>query len=208
MARIIGCLDGIHRRRIRGWALDSVAPLRRLQVELVVESQGRIAISSADHYRADVYKSGLGDGYCGFSIDGAKLAEGSLVRVFCLRPHVELATASQMAGSKPPLERNGVILHLDEPVGLPCLTGWAKSRTSPEVRRHLVLRIGNRAICQQKATLYRAESVAGDSDGFHGFALPLPQYSEDVVIEDALTRTEFPIHEHAATNCRDLSSSG
>jgi len=207
MARIVGCVDGILRRRIRGWALDTIAPLRRLQVELLVEPQGRIAVASADHYRAGVYKSGLGDGYCGFSIDAAKLVGSSTYHVFCIRPLVELAAASQSIGTSVAFERNGVILHLDGPVGLSRLTGWAKSRKNPEVRRRLTLRLRGRVLAHGRATLYRADSAGDGSDGFHGFALPFPHELDDVVIEDALTGTDFPLREHVPTNCSDLSSS-
>lgn len=193
MAHIVGWIDGIFRGRVRGWVLDSTAPLRRVHVELIAPTEGRVAVACADHYRADVYKGGLSDGYCGFSIDAARVMAGASYRVFSIRPQVELTAASSPLGKQVRLERNGVMLHLDKPVRPPCLTGWAKCLKDPEVRRDLTLRWRGRALCRQKATLYRSASVAGGSDGFHGFALPLPELLEDLIVEDVLTGTEFSI---------------
>src|SRR5471032_808414 len=95
VGRIVGRIDGERHDRFCGWAFDRREPRRRLVVFIRTEP-GVGVFELADRYRADVHQSGLGDGYCGFSVPLQRLGDIRNVRVFCSSPRIELR------GRKPP----------------------------------------------------------------------------------------------------------
>lgn len=62
---LTGCLDGIHRRFIHGWAWDSAFPQKKVVVLLKVNG---VAVGSAiaNRFRPDLVGAGVGDGRHGF----------------------------------------------------------------------------------------------------------------------------------------------
>ena len=167
--------DGVQLGRIHGWAFDPAHPTARLVMEVVSPSGARVS-AVADRYRADVHKSGLGDGYCGFAIPLDRLGDAAGLRIFCRHPRMELARSAPPAtGNRPVLvQRRSYVLHLDNrPPGTP-LTGWAVDWDCPDRRRLLQLQSGGGTVIRQRATLFRGDLRNSRSDGYLGFALPSP----------------------------------
>ena len=196
---VVGWVDGVHRGQIRGWALDPAAPTSRLIVEAVGEKGQLIARVLADRYRADVHKAGYGDGHHGFAVRFDDLIAPGKARFLCRRSNIELPGELRCAVSVPgkhgtrTIERAGYFLHLDRLPGGSCLTGWAVDRRSPDERRQLRLRAGRRPLAVQRATLFRPDSIERNSDGFHGFSLPLPSDTGGLYVDDMASGLEFRI---------------
>lgn len=192
---VVGWVDGVHRGQIRGWALAPAAPTSRLIVEAVGEHGEPIARVLADRYRADVHKAGYGDGHHGFAIRYDDLLAAGKARFLCGRSRIELPGAAYILGKQgaKTFERASYVLHLDRLPGGPSLTGWAVDRRNPGERRQLRLRAGRQPLAEQRATLFRPDSVERNSDGFHGFSLPLPSDTGGLFVDDLATGLEFRI---------------
>lgn len=175
--QIRGSLDGTSRGRLHGWVLDRAAPFRRLAVEVQAPTGKRVTLL-ADRYRADVHQSGLGDGYCGFSMPLQRLGTNGPVRVACADPRVELGVivVSHSPPVAPPptvFEQASYILIVDAPIGSKHISGWAADRACPTSRRMLRLRDNGRILAQQRATMFRGDAARSLADGYHGFWFPL-----------------------------------
>lgn len=172
---LAGGYDGIRADRIHGWAFDPARPATRLVVEAVSLSGIRVQ-AIADRYRADVHKSGWGDGYSGFAIPLGQLGDTAGLRIFCCHPKVELPGPATLPKRGRPVrvQRKSYVLHLDDrPPGTP-LTGWAVDWDCPDRRRMLLLRSETGQAVRQRATQFRADIRNSRSDGYLGFSLPTP----------------------------------
>ena len=196
---VIGWVDGVSRGRLQGWAFCRPYPLRRLTVDISTAT-GRRLVIVADRYRADLQRSGLGDGYYGFSVPLQRLCDSGRVRIATRAPYFELGIVNPWEGP-PANARGGAIfrrewysLQIDRPLGPAYVTGWAISCPSTNYRRVLRLRQGGKVLAQQRATLYRSELAVGDCDGYHGFALALPLGSRrSLAVEDADSGSLFAL---------------
>lgn len=63
----VGHLDGVAEQRVRGWAWDSSAPMRRLELEVCVDGVSCLRFV-ADQMRKDLAQIGYGDGRHGFDV--------------------------------------------------------------------------------------------------------------------------------------------
>lgn len=191
---VVGCVDGMHRGHARGWAMDLAEPTSRLTVRMLDPSGRMIAQGLADHYRADVQKAGYGDGHYGFAlpVGGAHGIEAA--KFSCGEPSVELPQSSSKPrrGAKI-FRRGGYILCLDGAAAGPVLTGWAVDRHRPEERRVIRLRADGQSLAEQRATLFRRDSIETGSDGFHGFSLPRPPHRSPQFVDDLASGLEFRI---------------
>lgn len=192
---VVGSVDGIHRGQLRGWAMDLAEPTSRLIVQVVDDSGETIARLLADRYRADVQKAGYGDGHHGFAMQVVGPRTIAKARFFCGQPITELPQPKLVPGNPDTriLERADYVLCLDQGPARPCLTGWAVDRRHPEERRTLRLRTGQQPLAEQRATLFRPDSIERGSDGFHGFSLPLPSNTDRLFVEDLAGGLEFRI---------------
>lgn len=196
--RIRGSLDGLSRGRLHGWVLDPAAPLRRLTIEVQAPTGKRVTLL-ADRYRADVHQSGLGDGYCGFSVPLQHLGTSGPVRVACTDPQVELGVIdvshSPSATLAPMIfEQAAYILSVDMPIGPKHISGWAANRACPTSRRMLRLHGNGRTLAQQRATLFRSDAATFLADGYHGFWLSLPTTTaKRLCLDDIATGSTFLI---------------
>lgn len=192
---VVGWVDGVHRGKVHGWTLDPAAPTSRLIVEAVGEQGQPIARVLADRYRADLHKAGYGDGHYGFAVRYDDLTAAGKARFLCGRARIELPGAASIPGRQGArtFERAGYVLHLDHKPGGPCLTGWAVDRRNPEIRRQLRLRTGRQPLAEQRATLFRPDSIDRNSDGFYGFSLPLPSDTGGLFVDDLASGLEFRI---------------
>ena len=193
--RIVGSIDGVHRGHTRGWAFDLAEPTSRLSIRMVDASGGVIAHVLADRYRADVQKAGYGDGHYGFAVPISDLAVVETARFLCGRLGAELPKPGSNTGhiASRTFVRGGYVLCLDQRPTGPSLTGWAIDRHHPQERRIIRLRAGQQTLAEQRATLYRRDSVEGSSDGFHGFSLPVPANTGALFLVDLASGLEFGI---------------
>ena len=192
---VVGCVDGIHRGQIRGWAMDLAKPTSRLVVQVADESGEVIARLLADRYRADVQKAGYGDGHHGFAMQVVSPDAIGKARFFCGQPLTELSRPKPVPKNPRAriFERGDYTLCLDQLSAGLSLTGWAIDRNHPEERRKIRLRAGRQALAEQRATLFRLDSIERGGDGFHGFTLPLPSDIENLFVEDLAGGLEFRI---------------
>jgi hypothetical protein len=172
---VAGGYDGVRAGRIHGWAFDSARPTARLVVEAVSLSGARVQVI-ADRYRADVHKSGWGDGYSGFAIPLGGLGDDAGVRVFCCCPKIELPGPASLPKRGRPIrvQRRSYTLHLDERQPGAPLTGWAVDWDCPDRRRVLLLQSKTGHAVRQRATQFRDDIRNPRSDGYLGFSLPAP----------------------------------
>ncbi len=176
--------------------MDLAKPTSRLVVEVADESGEVIARLLADRYRADVQKAGYGDGHHGFAMQIVSPDAIGKARFFCGRPLTELSRPKLVPGrptTRTTFEHADYVLCLDQGLAAPCLTGWAIDRRHPEERRKLRLRAGRQPLAEQKATLFRPDSIERGSDGFHGFSLPLPSNTDHLFVEDLAGGLDFRI---------------
>lgn len=190
---IVGGIDGLHRGHVRGWAIDLAEPTSRLAIRMVAPSGDLIAHALADRYRADVQKAGYGDGHCGFAVPVSSLPVVETARFLCGKLGTELPRPSAGTPAHRTYDRVGYVLYLDQRPTGPSLTGWAIDRQHPEERRLIRLRAGRQTLAEQRATLYRRDSMEANSDGFHGFSLPLPSRTGRLFIDDLASGLEFGI---------------
>lgn len=199
VGRIVGSIDGERHDRFCGWAFDRHNPRRRLVVSIGATPGIRI-LELADRYRADVQKSGLCDGYCGFSVPLDRLGDRRGIRVFCTFPRVELHDPNTSRRLQSParsmmFQRGTYTLQLDEMRPDRVISGWALDIASPEIRRPLVLRRDRLIVRSQRATLYRPELVDYQRDGFHGFSLTLPGPQKvSLTLEDEMLGVAFQLN--------------
>lgn len=192
--RIVGNVDGLHRGRVRGWATDLDEPVSRLTIRMMDTSGMVIARGVADRYRADVQKAGYGDGYYGFALPASDAEMARAARFVCEKDGIGLP--SPLLGREGALKtfrRGSYILCLDKSGAEPTLAGWALDRNQPKERRLLCLRTERNILGEQRATLYRPDSIDGQGDGFHGFCLPVPRYSGALFLEDVVSGLAFRI---------------
>lgn len=196
--RITGSLDGVSRGRVHGWAIDRTAPFRRLTVEIQTFSGDRVAVL-ADRYRADVHRdTGLGDGYCGFSVPLHRLRGGRPIRIASRDPSFVLGMidfsrlpTTAAADQSIVFEHGSFIMAVDQPSG-GHISGWAASKASPTSRRLLRLHSHGRIVAQQRATLFREGAATWLPDGYHGFLFSVPAaITSDLVLEDIETGLTF-----------------
>jgi hypothetical protein len=130
----------------------------------------------ADRYRADVHKSGWGDGYSGFAIPLDRLGDTAGLRVFCCHPRAELpgSTTLPKGGRAVVVQRHSYMLHLDDRLPGTPLTGWAVDWNCPDRRRLLQLQSAAGSVVRRRATLFREDIRNSRSDGYLGFVLPPP----------------------------------
>lgn len=197
--RIVGCLDGASRDRLHGWVIERTNPFRRLTVGVTPEF-GAPIIVQADRYRADVHQTGIGDGYCGFSIPLRRFGGRGLVHIACVDPMAKVGTIDL---SSPPMTasaeaatfaRDAFLLKVDPLVSRDRIAGWAADGSRPASRRVLRLRVGGRELAQQRATLFREDATKFGGDGFHGFCFSVPPaLGGSAVLEDVETGLEFMV---------------
>lgn len=191
---IVGCVDGLHRGQVRGWAMDADKPGSRLMVRMVDASGAVIAHGLADRYRADVQKAGYGDGYYGFALPVAGAEAVRSARFVCGSTGTELPKPSPgHRRAAKTIQKGSYTLYLDGAAAGPVLTGWAVDRHCPKERRLLCLRADRKLLGEQRATLYRPDAIDAGSDGFHGFCLPLPRPGSDLLLEDVVSGLAFGI---------------
>lgn len=192
--RVVGCVDGFHHGKARGWAMDPDEPTSRLVVRMVDASGSLIGQGLADRYRADVQKAGYGDGYYGFALPVAGATVASAARFLCGKLGTDLPRPPPKLGSSAAIFRRGTYtLWLDQPAAGPVISGWAVERHQPAGRRLLCLRGDRKVLCEQRATLYRPDSIEGGSDGFHGFSMPRPRDTIQLFLSDVVSGLEFRI---------------
>jgi hypothetical protein len=172
---LIGSYDGVRLGRVHGWAFDPAHPTERIVVEAVSLSGARVP-AVADRYRADVHKSGWGDGYSGFAIPVDRLGDAEGLRIFCCHPSAELPgpATGPKAGRPLRAQRQSYMLHLDDRRPGAPLTGWAVDWDCPDRRRLLQFQGEAGNVVRQRATLFRADMRSSRSDGYLGFSLPAP----------------------------------
>ena len=195
--RIIGRVDGERGDRFCGWAFDRSNPRRRLTI-LILSGEATPIYELADRYRADVQQSGIGDGYCGFSVPLHRFDGLRDISVFCDSPRIELrglaASRRSKAGPESTTCRHGTYIVQFNKISGRTIDGWALDSASPETRRRLSLWGDGQIVAEQRAALYRPELVGPDRDGFHGFSLMLPDRRPgSLILEDAGAGLMFPL---------------
>jgi hypothetical protein len=174
-ATFAGRYDGARFGRVHGWAVDFTRPTARLIVEAVGLSGARV-LAIADRYRADVHKSGWGDGYSGFAIPLDRLGGSAGLKVFCSHPRFELPLSATLpTGGRPVVvQRQSYTFYLDDRLPGTPLTGWAVDWDCPDRRRLLQLQCAGGSVVRRRATLYREDIRHLRTDGYLGFSLPPP----------------------------------
>lgn len=187
---ISGWVDGLSQDHIRGWAFDRSRPGLRLTVRAISESGHTVQVL-ADRYRADVHKSGYGDGHYGFAVPISLLGRFESTRFVCEPSGVKLHAANTVL---PLVFRRGTfILHLDQPIPGARLTGWAMDRADLNRRCRLKVFAAGREIANLRATLFRPEAVAQGGDGLCGFSVQVPPESRNLIIVDLHTHCSIRI---------------
>lgn len=186
---VVGWIDGVNRGRLHGWAFHRLHPFRRLTIEIFT-AVGSSFVILADRYRADLQQSGIGDGYCGFSVPVQRFPEHGPLRIATQAPYFELGVVNPGQRRVAGIARASIFrrawhgLQIDRPLGGTHITGWAIAPAGT-TRRTLRLRSGDNVLGQQRATLYRSEIAVGNCDGYHGFSFPLPVgLTRPLAIED------------------------
>jgi len=168
-----GYFEGWRDGAVTGWVCDPAQPRKPQQILIICD--GREHLLTADLHRADVHKTGIGDGYCGFRI---RLMPGAAeTHLRC----VWADTGEDLPGSpcsfdharRPRSARPGTLrLVLDEPArGDPRLSGYLIDSAAPFRRRRIGLFVSGCQIAQARASLYRSDARVEGGDGFNGFNL-------------------------------------
>lgn len=191
----VGCVDGLARGQIRGWAVDLEAPANCVVVHVQSASGAERRQVLADRYRADVHKQGIGDGYCGFAVPAKFFNPAARLQFLCGQPLRELGRFTfRTSHPKGTTYKNGpVVLRLDRRPPTAGMTGWAVNRQDPEERRRLLLCANGQVLATQTATLFRQDSLAQGGDGLHGFSLPPVDASPGLALIDAFTGTAIDL---------------
>lgn len=192
---MLGSVDGVHRGYTRGWAFDPGAPTSRLIVRMVDATGAVIARGLADRYRADVHKAGHGDGHYGFALPVSDPRVLGTARFLCGPLGAELPRPGHGNGGAGAriFAHAGLMIRLDQPPGSAALSGWAIDRANPAERRVIRLRAERQTIAEQRATLFRPDSIEAGSDGFHGFSLALVRQTAPLFLDDLASGREFRI---------------
>lgn len=171
-ARYQGRLEGIRDGSAHGWVVDRRHPQNRVVVTLRSD-EGWRTNNSADHYRADLYRAGLGDGHHGFSVPLPELPP-STFQAFVTETGTALKGRLR-AGEPAPNGRLNItrsaLLFVDEPTRGRFITGWLVDPTDAWRRPVLTLSVNGKPVARDRATRFRPDSRERGMDGLHGFML-------------------------------------
>jgi hypothetical protein len=178
-ANLVGRLEACIDAQVVGWVWSPAAADSRVIVRLQADNGATVTVT-ADRHRADVQKSGWGDGYCGFAVPAHLFSGANAVRGFSLDPPAELPGSPLSLRPRPRPEPHVVddwLILIDPPKSnRRRLSGWILDPRYPPNRPIVELRIGDTAVGRSRACLFRPDADGGD-DGLHGFLLHRPARS-------------------------------
>jgi len=177
-----GFLDFAGRDRLFGWARDAAAPAQPVRLR-ILDNDVTIAEVTADRYRRDLAKAGIGDGRHGFEFSiqgGLSPLVRHVIRVQRAADGQDLKNSSWVLPAAPlALAASGA------PGGELCgrldqaqrerIRGWARDKRRPAEPVALQVLDNGVPIARLLANGYRPDLAgAGLGDGRHGFDLLIP----------------------------------
>jgi GT2 family glycosyltransferase len=181
-----GCLDLANPLRVEGWAVDLRDPGRRVALEVVVGSFV-VAHITANEKRDDLRGAGLGDGWCGFSLNLPDPQDPRARRRMSVRlagQQTALAGSPVVIDPRPDLAGRFDTLH-----GMSA-HGWALDLSHP-TRKVIVEAVGpdGAVLGSAPANIYRGDLLgAGLADGLCAFKIDLSAHFERLVGQDIVVR--------------------
>ena len=204
---LVGHIDGVFSRSIRGWVDDGgTAP-----VSLIVKRNGEVlGRCEANQFRADLLQLGIRNGRCGFSL--ALLTDAD-IRVGDVIEAVEEQAPNRKLSLRVTSKVYNKTLGSVDLIAPDRVAGWVYLPWQPKRRLNVEVRIGNRSVATATANLDHRLS-AGLSDGHTGFEIEVEEAGDLASMKDELSvhciesGTAIPISENAWSSGAASASRG
>jgi GT2 family glycosyltransferase/glycosyltransferase involved in cell wall biosynthesis len=169
-----GHLDEVDVKTISGWAMNQIAPSERLEVSIMIDDELYRHVPTG-HYRGDLKRKGIGDGFYGFSISTPHL-------LFDSQPHRIKAT---VRGTDIELSESPKVVTLTAPprnyvgrldgISHQYVHGWAYDEADPEERLWVEVLCDGRVITSAHADRHRSDLERSNLGSNQcGFKAPFP----------------------------------
>jgi len=194
---LLGCLEYVGADRATGWARDLAAPDRPVWLR-ILDNGSAVGLIAADQHREALWRTGLGDGRCGFEIvfpGGLSPLTRHVIRVERASDGMELPTSPWSVGGASvggasvggalgggvrgapaePAAPIGALRGQLDAATRDRIAGWAQDAAFPDMPVALQVLDNNVPIARVLANHVRGDlAEAGFGAGRHGFEIVMP----------------------------------